>query len=71
MAVYEKIYLEAYINNQYIWPKNTVQLYFILGRVDLHYNFASLLSDTPDIHRFATVHMVKSINHLLLENLWI
>ena len=34
--VCEKIYLEAYINNQYICLKNnTVQLQFVLGRADL------------------------------------
>ena len=38
MVVHEKIYLEAYKNNnQYIYLKNnTSQLYFILGRAELH-----------------------------------
>ena len=36
--------------------------------IDLHWNFASLFIDVPDIHRFPTVHMVKT--HYLLENLW-
>ena len=32
MVVYEKIYFEAYISDQYIWHKNNIaQLYFILG----------------------------------------
>ena len=65
---YEKIYLEVYINNQYICVKNnTAHLYFILGRAELHWNFSSLLRDATNIHRFPTVHVVK--NHLLLENL--
>ena len=30
MVVYEKIYFEAYTNDQYIWHKNNIaQLYFI------------------------------------------
>ena len=32
MVVYEKIYFEAYTNDQYICHKNNIeQLYFILG----------------------------------------
>ena len=31
MVIYEKIHLETYISNQYIWFKYTTQLYFILG----------------------------------------
>ena len=46
---------------------NTLQLYFTLGTAELHWNFSSLLRDAPDIHRFPTVHMVKT--HFLLENL--
>ena len=46
---------------------NTLQLYFTLGRAELHWNFFSLLRDAPDIDRFQTVHMVKT--HFLLENL--
>ena len=43
MVVYEEIYLEGYINNQCIWLKNNItQLYFILGRAELHWNFSSL-----------------------------
>ena len=43
------------------------QLYFILGRAELHWNFSSLLRDGSDIHRFPKVHMVET--HFLLENL--
>ena len=33
MVVYEKVYFEAYTNDQYIWYKsNIAQLHFILGR---------------------------------------
>ena len=36
MVVYEKVYFEAYTNDQYIWHKNNIaQLYFILGRAEL------------------------------------
>ena len=39
--VYDKIYLEAHTNNQYICLKNnTAQLYFILGRAELYFNFS-------------------------------
>ena len=30
MSIYEKICLEAYINNQYIWLKNDTAQYFML-----------------------------------------
>ena len=34
MVVYEKIYFEAYRNDQYIWHKNNIaQLYFILTKI--------------------------------------
>ena len=63
MVVNEKIYFEAYTNDQYIWHKNNVaQLYFILG-----WKFSSWLRDAPDIYKFPTVHMVKT--HFLLKNL--
>ena len=43
MSFYEKIYLEGFTNNKYIRHKyNTVQLYFILGRADLCWNFSSI-----------------------------
>ena len=68
MVVYEKIYFEAYRNNQYIWHKNNIaQLYFILGRAELRWNFSSWLRDAPDIYRFPVEHMFKI--HFLLENL--
>ena len=68
MVVYEKIYFEAYRNDQYIWHKNNIaQLYFILGRAELRWNFSSWLRDVPDIHRFPVEHMFKI--HFLLENL--
>ena len=55
MAIYEKIYFQEYINNQYIWHKNnTAQLYFILGRADLHWNFFSIPKNDSDIHRFCS-----------------
>ena len=42
MVAYEKIYFEAYTNDQYISHKNNIaQLYFILGRAELHWNFSS------------------------------
>ena len=70
MVVYEKIYFEAYTNDQYIWHKNNIaQLYFILGRAELRWNFSSWLKDASDIYRLPILHMVKT--HFLLENLWI
>ena len=67
MVVYEKIYFEEYSNAQYIWHNNNIaQLYFILGRTELHWNFSSWLRDASDIHWFPTLHMVKT--HFLLEN---
>ena len=51
MVVYEKIYFEAYRNDQYIWHKNNIaQLYFILRRAKLRCNFSSWLRDAPDIY---------------------
>ena len=46
MVVSQKLYLEAYVNNQYICLKNnSAQLYFILGKAELCLNFSSLLCD--------------------------
>ena len=40
MVICEKIYLEAYINNQYIsFKSDTAQLYFILGRANFQFIF--------------------------------
>ena len=33
---------------------------FILGRAELRWNFSSFLRNGADIHRFSTVHMVKT-----------
>ena len=50
MVVYEKIYFEAYTNDQYIWHKNNIaQLYFISGTAELRWNFSSIPKDAPDI----------------------
>ena len=44
MVVYEKIYFKAYTNDLYISHKNNIaQLYFILGRAELRWNFSSIL----------------------------
>ena len=49
------------MNNQYNWFENNIaQLYFKLKRAKLCRNFSSLLTDTSDIHRFPTLHMVKA-----------
>ena len=70
VVIYEKIYSEAYINNQYIWLKNsTAELYFIFGRASLGWNFSSLLRDATNIHRLPTVYVITT--HFMLENLWI
>ena len=37
MVIYEKIYFEAYTNDQYIWHKNSIaQLNFIFWTAKLH-----------------------------------
>ena len=44
MEIYEKIYFEAEINNQYLYLKNNVELlYFIFGRAKLRWNISSSL----------------------------
>ena len=54
MMVFEKKYFKAYTNDLYISHKNYIaQLYFILGRAELHRNFSSILKDGFDIHRFS------------------
>ena len=51
MMVYEKIYQETYLNNQYIWlQNNTEQIHFILERTDLCWNFSNLLGNALNIH---------------------
>ena len=68
MTIYKEIYLEAYINKEYICLKNnTAHLYFILRTAHKQGTFFSLLRDVPDIHKFPTMHMVKI--HFLLDNL--
>ena len=43
MVVYEKKYFEAYTNDQYIRHKNNIaQLFFILGRAELHWKLFQL-----------------------------
>ena len=55
MVVCEKIYLASQINNQYIYLKNNIeQLYFILGRVELHWSFCSIPDDGSDIYTIPT-----------------
>ena len=49
LVIYQYIYVKTY----------TAQLYFILGKTELHFKFSSLLRDAPDIHIFPTVYMVK------------
>ena len=70
MVAYEKIYFEAYTDDQNIWHKNNIaQLDFVLGTAELCLNFSSWLRDVHDIYWIPVVHMVKT--HFLLENLWI
>ena len=70
MMIYEKKYFEAYTYHHYNWHKNNIaQLYFILGRAELCWNFSSWLRNVPDIYSFPVVHMVKIL--FMLENLWI
>ena len=57
MVVYEKIYFKAYSNDLYISYKNNIaQLYFILGRAELRWNFSSILKGGLDIH----IHLFAS-----------
>ena len=68
MVVYEKKYFEAYRNDQYIWHKNNItQLYFILGRAKLCWNFSSEPKDVPDIYRFSNRKWI--LNMCSTENL--
>ena len=54
MGIHEKIYLQTYKNNQYIWlKKNTAQLYLILDRADLFWIFSQYTKDGSDIYRFS------------------
>ena len=70
MVVYEKIYFKAYTNDLYIWHKNNiVQLYLILGRAELRWNFSSILKDGPDIDRFSNRKWVLTM--CSVGNLWI
>ena len=70
MVVYEKIYFKAYTNDLYISYKNNIsQLYFILGRAKLRWNFSSTLKDGFDIHRFSNRKWVLTM--CSVENLWI
>ena len=53
MVVPGKRYLEAYPHKVYICLiNNTSQIYFTLGRTDVHWRFSSLLRDAPDNSRF-------------------
>ena len=62
MVVYEKIYFKAYTNDLYISHKNNIaQLFFILGRAELRWNFSSILKDGFDIHRFSNRKWVLTI----------
>ena len=50
------------INNQNICFKyNIAQLYFILGRAELHRNFSSIPKDGSDIHRFSNSKWVLAM----------
>ena len=62
MVVYEKIYFKAYTNDLYISQKNNIaQLYLILGRAELRWNFSSILKDDFDIHRFSNKKWVLTM----------
>ena len=70
MVAYEKIYFKAYTNDLYISHKNNIaQLYFILGRAELRWNFSSMLKDGFDIHRFSNRKWVLTM--CSVGNLWI
>ena len=70
IGVYEKICFQSEINTQYNWlQNNTVQLYFILGRAELHWNFSSKPKDGSDIHRFSNRKWVSTM--CTVGNLWI
>ena len=46
---------------EYICLKNhTAQIYLILGRANLRWNFSSLLRDNPNINMFPTMYMAKT-----------
>ena len=39
------------------FKNNIAQLYFILGRAELHWKFSTISKDGSDIHRFSTSHV--------------
>ena len=53
----------------YYWNNNIAQLYFILGRAKLCWNFSSILKDGFDIHRFSNRKWVLTM--CSVGNLWI
>ena len=58
MTVYEKcIWKYKYIRNTFV---NSAQLYFTVGRSDLHENFSSIPKDGSDIHRFSNREWVST-----------
>ena len=69
MVVYQKMYFKAYTNDLHISHKYDIaQLYFILGRAELHWNFSSILKDDFDIHRFSNRKWVLTM--CTVGNLW-
>ena len=68
MIVYEKIYLEVYINN-HLSEKQYCMIIFMLERVVWIFPVYLVLGMPPDIHKFPAEHMVNS--HCPLEKLGI
>ena len=58
---FEKIYLGTQIANTIHSKNNTAQLYFILGRVQLHFIFSSIPVEGSDIHRFSNTKWVLTM----------
>ena len=43
----------------HLTKNNNAQLYFILGRAELHLKFSSLFKDVPDTHNKSEIACVK------------
>ena len=60
---------ENIFRSMHKWPinkphkYNTAQLYFTLGRAELHWNFSIILIDAPDIHRYSNRKWVLIMCH--------
>ena len=76
-VVYEKIYLEVYINNEYICLKKDFlhvlprQLYFILGRAGLRWEFSNLhVPRTALFHIYPQNLLISKPILMIVHSVW-